>query len=70
MLRIIDDFKGYPPSVKKAIVFTVIAWGWFYVSLSLIDIYSETHTIIQPSSELFKQYNIKSGERGESHESR
>ena len=45
MFRIFEDYNGYPPGVKRAIVFTVLAWVWFYVCLKMIEGVSETYTI-------------------------
>ena len=45
MLRIIQDYKGYPPSVKMAVVFTVAAWVWFYLALVVMDKSSEAFVL-------------------------
>ena len=45
MLRSIDEFKDYPPSVKKAVGFTAAAWVWFYLPLLLMDKSSEAFVL-------------------------
>jgi len=45
MFRIFEDYSTYPPSVKKSIIFTVIAWGWFYITLLIMDNVSESYAI-------------------------
>jgi hypothetical protein len=45
MFRILEDYNTYPPSVKKAIVFTVLAWGWFYVIMLTMQKVLENYAI-------------------------
>ena len=45
MFRILEDYNSYPPSVKKGIIFTVLAWAWFYASLLILDNISEAYVI-------------------------